>query len=140
MQIGDVQVYAVDDDSTKSLTYGSQYLTYFADFGGMIDMSPIYAGYSDFSITPALPEGLSFNTMNGQILGALTLSMVNETVYTVNATNVMTQGREQVSFTMSIRSRLAVWRCECSVRPEHEGDGRAAQVQRAGQQQGLRVC
>ena len=139
MQIGDVQVYAVDDDSAKTLTYGSQYLTYFADFGGMIDMSPMYAGYSDFSITPALPEGLSFNTMNGQILGALALNMVNETVYTVNATNVMTQAREQVSFTMSIRSRLAVWRCECSVRPEHERDGRAAQVQRAGQQQGLRL-
>lgn len=105
IQTGDVQVYAKDEAGSKVLSYPS-YMTYYTDFGDTVRLEPSYAGYTDFTIDPALPEGITMNTMNGAISGQVTSAMVGEHVYHVNATNVLEQKQETATFTLSIRSGL----------------------------------
>ena len=107
MQIGDVQVYAEADESTRILNYGG-YMAYFVDFVETMKLTPTFAGYTNFAISPALPEGITLNPVNGVIMGQLTSAMVGEQLYHVNATDVMEQKVEETSFTLSIRSGCCV--------------------------------
>lgn len=98
-----MQVYAEEEYGTKQLSYGS-YMAYYVEFAETLKMTPQYAGYTDFAISPALPEGITLDTVNGVISGQLTSAMAGDLQYHVNATNVMEQKVEETSFTLSIRS------------------------------------
>lgn len=98
-----MQVYAKEEYGTKQLSYGG-YMTYYVEFAEALKMTPQYAGYTNFAISPALPEGITLDTVNGVISGQLTSAMVGDREYHVNATNVMEQKVEETSFTLSIRS------------------------------------
>ena len=98
-----MQVYAEEEQGTKQLSYGS-YMAYYVDFVETLTLAPQYAGYTNFAISPALPEGLALDPVNGVISGQLTSAMASDLQYHVNATNVMEQKVEETSFTLSIRS------------------------------------
>lgn len=98
-----MQVYSKDETGSKILSYPA-YMTYYTDFSETVRLEPSYAGYTNFAIDPALPEGITMNTMNGVISGQVTSAIVGEHVYQVNATNVLEEKQETATFTLSIRS------------------------------------
>lgn len=66
----------------------------------MAEVVPEGSGYSDYSISPALPSGLVFDSITGWISGT-THSLMPATTYTVTA-NKFTGGSASVSFSLSV--------------------------------------
>lgn len=103
-----MQVYAKEEQGTKQLSYGN-YLAYYVDFAESLRLEPQYAGYTNFAVSPALPESITLNPINGVISGQLNSTMAGDQEYHVNATNVMEQKVEETSFLLSIRSECSAW-------------------------------
>ena len=106
VQLGDVTMFI-----TKELTgleIGFRYQVEPTHFVGVTDelvLEPVYPGYTDFTITPELPEVFSFNTQSGVIMGPVAESLVNTTLYRVNATKASTGEMVSTEFTLKIESR-----------------------------------
>lgn len=90
--------------------------------------------YSDFKITPALPQGLSLNTNTGAIRGVVA-SPMSATTYTISAMNhlgerkettitltVQICGEENISFTLELKLYSGASRCSFELIDQSTGD------------------
>ena len=106
VQLGDVTMFITKEPA--GLEIGLRYQVDASYFVGVTDelvLEPVYPGYTDFTITPELPEAFSFNTQSGVIMGPVSESLVNTTLYKVNATNAYTGEMVSTEFTLKIESR-----------------------------------
>lgn len=105
IQLGDVTMFIKKE--LEGLEFGLRYnvaATYYVGVTDELVLEPVYPGYTDFTITPALPEAFSFNSQSGVIMGPVSESLVNSTLYVVNATNAFTGEAASTEFTLTIES------------------------------------
>lgn len=105
IQLGDVTLLIVKEQ--EGLEVDLRYQVAAAYYVGVTDelvLEPTYPGYTDFTITPELPEAFSFNSQSGVIMGTISESLVNSTLYRVNATNAYTGEMASTEFTLKIES------------------------------------
>ena len=84
-ETSDVSLYAMDlEVAPKEISYGETYVFY---PGQAVSISPVAKGFSSWTITPALPQGLSINTVSGLISGTVPSNVeLGLKTYTVSAT------------------------------------------------------
>ena len=81
----DVSLYAMDlEIAPMEISYGKTYVFY---PGQSVSIYPVAKGFSSWTITPALPHGLSINTVSGIISRTVPLAVdLGLKTYTVSAT------------------------------------------------------
>ena len=104
LQMGDLFLLTVGSLQSQqvSLTYENVEDKYYVGVDGRIDLSPKFAGYTEFRVSPALPTGLTMNVNNGHITGAVLETMVNRTVHTITAKRAATGLDETYTLTLDI--------------------------------------
>ena len=81
----DVSLYAMDlEIAPMEISYGKTFVFY---PGQSVSISPVAKGFSSWTITPALPSGLSMNSVSGLISGTVATGVeLGLKTYTVSAT------------------------------------------------------
>ena len=84
-ETSDVSLYAMDlEVAPKEISYGETYMFY---PGQAVSIYPVAKGFSSWTITPALPQGLSINAVSGLISGTVPSAVeLGLKTYTVSAT------------------------------------------------------
>lgn len=96
-------VITVNDRAPATLSYKAQNL--FVINNPVVDLVPTSSGgtATNYTITPALPNGLSINAATGVISGTPTATSVEQT-YTVTAANI--SGSISFNFTIAVNSQF----------------------------------
>ena len=84
-ETSDVSLYAMDlEVASKEISYGKTYVFY---PGQAVSINSVAKGFSSWTITPALPTGMSINTVSGLISGTVPSAVdLGLKTYTVSAT------------------------------------------------------
>ena len=110
IQLGDVGLYAVIEESsgTYSLRYPNSNYNFYVDVDETIDLSPVFSGYMNFSVSPTFPEGLSLSPNSGRIYGRVTEALVSNQGYQITATHAASSDSSSTSLSLNIARRRSV--------------------------------